>query len=83
MELTHKERVVLAALLVEPLTVDEFVTERGWYVNSWAPTFTRLRKRGLVKRTGSMRRTSHGALAYVIGLTDAGTSALTREMVAA
>jgi hypothetical protein len=65
---TDKAAVVLKALADEgPQTVDEFVTKRGWYVNSWAPTFTELRKVGMVKRTGEMRATSHGAQAHVIG----------------
>lgn len=58
------------------LTVDEFVSSRGLYVNSWAPTFTKLRQNGLITRTGEKRRTSHGAEAFVLTLTQAGREAL-------
>ncbi len=70
---TDKAEVVLKALANEgPQTVDKFVTSRGWYVNSWAPTFTELRKAGLVKRTGAMGRTTHGAKAHIIEATPNG-----------
>lgn len=75
--LTNKEQVVLAALAAEgPQTVDEFVTSRRWYVNSWAPTFTHLRERELVERTGDTRLTTHGAYAHVCDITPAGHLAL-------
>lgn len=62
-----KEATVLTALESEgPMTVDEFVTRRGLYVNSWAPTFTALRKAGRIRRTGERRPTSHGAEAFVV-----------------
>ncbi|WP_405056996.1 hypothetical protein OG474_30200 [Kribbella sp. NBC_01505] len=68
-----KTTAVLKALADEgPQTVDEFVTRRDAYVNSWAPTFTELRKAGLVTRTGAQRTTSHGAVAHVIAITPAG-----------
>jgi hypothetical protein len=70
---TDKAAVVLKALADEgPQTVDEFVTKRGAYVNSWAPTFTGLRKAGLVHRTGGMKRTSHGAKAHIIAASPSG-----------
>jgi hypothetical protein len=70
-----KTTTVLRALANEgPQTVDEFVTRRGWYVNSWAPTFTKLRKAGLAMRTGDQRSTTHGARAHVIAATDTGRS---------
>lgn len=79
-----KEQIVLQALANEgPLTADEFVTRRGWYVNSWAPTFTQLRKAGLVARTGQKRKTVHGAEAFVIEITDLGRKALTAGTSAA
>ena len=78
-DLTPKEVVVLQALEGEPLTADEFVTTRGWYVNSWAPVFAGLRKRGLVARTGDQRTTTHGAPAFVVAITDAGKLALLGE----
>ncbi|TCC19933.1 hypothetical protein [Kribbella sindirgiensis] len=73
MTLTEKAGVVLKALADEgPQTVDKFVTRRQAYVNSWAPTFTALRKAGLVQRTGKQEATSHGAKAHVIELTGKG-----------
>lgn len=71
-DLTDKERFILGALMAGDMTVDEFVTPRGWYVNSWAPLFTKLRQRDLVRRTGEKRLTSHGAEAYVIQITRRG-----------
>lgn len=77
----HKEEVVLAALKDNgPMTADEFVTRRGWYVNSWAPTFTGLRKQGLVRRTGERRKTRHGADAFVVEVTEAGLATLDSYM---
>lgn len=68
-----KAAVVLKALADEgPQTVDEFVTKRDAYVNSWAPTFTKLRKADLVERIGMQRATSHGAKAHIIAITPAG-----------
>ena len=78
--ITEKALVVLGALdRSGPRTADEFVTARGWYVNSWAPTFTQLRKAGLVRRTGERRTTSHGAEAYVIEITEAGREFLVTQ----
>lgn len=78
--LNPKEFIILSALSAEgAMTADEFVTRRRWYVNSWAPTFTRLRERGYVERTGETRPTSHGAFAYVIDITDAGRAAFDRS----
>lgn len=75
--LNDKERVVLARLADEgPMTADAFVTSRGWYINSWAPSFTQLRKGGLVARTGEQRTTSHRSKAHVITITEAGRAAL-------
>lgn len=72
-----KAHVVLTALAEQgPMTVNQFVETRGWYVNSWAPTFTRLRKFGYVQRTGDKLPTSHGASAFVIAITDAGRAAM-------
>ena len=71
-----KERLVLTVLTWGPMTVDEFVQARGWYVNTWAPIFTKLRQRGLVQRTGKRRQTTHGSMAHVIELTAAGYAAL-------
>lgn len=81
MELGQKHRldggdrcqVILTALREEgPQTVDEFVTRRGLYHNSWAPSFTRLRQGGLVRRNGERRLTAHGSEAYVIAVTKSG-----------
>jgi hypothetical protein len=59
-----------------PSTADRFVTSRGLYVNAWAPHFTRLRKRGLVERTGERETTTHGALAHIVRITDEGLAVL-------
>lgn len=68
-----RANTVLRALLEKgPMTADEFVTRSGVYVNSWAPTFTKLRKHGLVARTGDKRATSHKASAHVVQITDEG-----------
>jgi DNA-binding PadR family transcriptional regulator len=68
-----KAHTILAALDEQgPMTADEFITRRGLYVNSWAPTFTALRKHGLVARNGEKRATTHGSEAYVIEITDDG-----------
>lgn len=75
--LTEKDGMVLRRMMREGAqTVDEFVSARGWYVNTWAPVFTGLRQRGLLARTGERRRTTHGALAHVITITDFGLDAL-------
>lgn len=73
----NRAGLVLSVLNDEgPMTADEFVAERGWYVNSWAPVFTQLRQAGLVKRTGQKRATIHGSDAWVIAITTAGRQAL-------
>lgn len=74
----EKAHAVLTALSEHPtgLTVDQFVSDRGWYVNSWAPTFTQLRQAGLIARTGIKVPTSHGATAFVVSITDAGRAEL-------
>lgn len=75
--LPEKYITVLRALLVEgPTTADEFVRDRGWYINSWAPVFTHLRQYGLAARTGEKRKTRWGAEAYVIAITDHGRDLL-------
>lgn len=74
--LTEKEALVLAEIKKRPTTADEFTTSRGWYINSWAPTFTGLRKRGLIYRTGEQRVTVHGARAFVVAITEEGEAAL-------
>jgi hypothetical protein len=75
--LTRRELIVLETLAHKgPTTVDRFVGSNELYVNSWAPTFTGLRKRGLVRRTGHTEFTRQGALAYVIEITDKGRDAL-------
>lgn len=59
-----KSKVVLDWLRKTPGTVDEFIRETGFYVNSWAPTFTRLYQRGRIRPVGH-RTTSHGGTANV------------------
>lgn len=71
-----KRREILAALAVNPMTVDQFVTASRLYVNSWAPVFTHLRKEGLVERTGEQRPTVNGSKAHVLRLTDTGRAML-------
>lgn len=70
---TDRALAILAALDTQgPMTADEFITHRGAYVNSWAPTFSGLRAHGLVARTGAKRTTSHGSSAFVVEITEAG-----------
>lgn len=61
-----------------PMTVNEFCTwgGRDLYVNTWAPIFTHLKDEGLVERTGERRRTSHGAMAWVLRITAGGRECL-------
>lgn len=62
----EKEVVVLRYLAKRDTTVDEYLTKRGdLYVNSWAPTFTRLLNEGILERTGEKRRTRNGGSACV------------------
>ena len=83
MAVNQKEQIVLRTLSRGPLTVDEFVTTNKLYVNSWAPTFTHLRKEGLIRRTGEKRATAHGSEAHVLEITTPGLMALAREENAA
>lgn len=82
-ELDDKEELVLQVLSFGALTADEFVSARGWYVNTWAPVFTKLRQRGLVQRTGNRRQTTHRSMAHVIEITAAGYAALNQQKEAA
>lgn len=76
-DLNDRELAVLRTLAdTGETTVDDFVATSELYVNSWAPTFTRLRQRGLVARTGERATTRHGAQAHVIRITEAGRAAL-------
>lgn len=51
-------------------TVNEFVRQHGLYVNSWAPTFTYLKRDGLIEATGLFRETQYGSPANVWRVTD-------------
>lgn len=74
--MSDPERIVLQALRLGDCTVDEFVTSRRGYVNSWAPVFTHLKEAGYIERTGTTRPTSHGGNAHVLRITEQGLAEL-------
>lgn len=76
LKLDEKDLRILRYLAQRPSTVDEFLSETGLYVNSWAPRFTGLRGAGLIERTGETRLTRYGSAAAVNRLTEAGHEAL-------
>lgn len=74
--LCDREQAVLRTLRNQgPMTVDAFVAD-NLYVNTWAPVFSRLKRAGLIDRTGERHFTRYGGTAHVLGITKHGVAAL-------
>ena len=77
MILDEKHRYVLEWMVGRRAIVDEFMRAHPrYYINTWAPKFTELKKAGLIAPTGEKRCTQYGKPADVLQITLDGALAL-------